>query len=76
VVRVDDGRGGEVVVAVVVPAGSGLTEAEVLAFGRRHLAAHQVPGSVTFVDRLPRNSVGKLIRSDLRAIASAWTAPA
>ncbi|MGZ8662809.1 MAG: AMP-binding protein, partial [Actinomycetota bacterium] len=76
VVQVDDGGGGEVVVAVVVPAGSGPTETEVLVFGRRHLAPHQVPGSVTFVDRLPRNSVGKLIRSDLRAIASARKATA
>ncbi|MEX2420385.1 MAG: AMP-binding protein [Actinomycetota bacterium] len=61
----------EVMVAfVVVSAGSEVTEHEVLAFGRQHLDPHQVPASVTFVDRLPRNSVGKLIRADLRALAS------
>jgi acyl-coenzyme A synthetase/AMP-(fatty) acid ligase len=39
-----------------------------LAFGRQHLAAHQVPVSVTFVDRLPRNSVGKLLRARLHVL--------
>jgi fatty-acyl-CoA synthase len=58
----------EVIVAfVVVSAGSEATEDEVLAFGRQHLDPHQAPASVTFVERLPRNSVGKLIRTDLRA---------
>jgi fatty-acyl-CoA synthase len=61
----------EVMVAfVVLSAGSDATEEEVLAFARRHLASHQVPSSVRFVDRLPRNSVGKLVRADLRTLAS------
>ena len=42
------------------------TEQELLAWCREHLAAHQVPAVVTFVDRLPRNSVGKLIRAELQ----------
>jgi len=59
------------VAAVVVPsAGSKGTEREILAFGREHLAAHQAPASVRFVDRLPRNSVGKLLRAQLRELAS------
>jgi fatty-acyl-CoA synthase len=63
--------GGEVVAAfVVLSAGSEATEQEILAFGRQHLAAHQAPASVTFLDRLPRNSVGKLLRAQLRALAS------
>ena len=71
VVQVLAEGGGEVVAAVVVlAAGSKATEQEILAFGREHLAAHQAPASVTFVDRLPRNSVGKLLRAQLRALAS------
>jgi fatty-acyl-CoA synthase len=71
VVQVSANERGEVVVAfVVLSAGSEATEEDVLAFGRRHLAPHQVPASVRFVDRLPRNSVGKLIRAQLRAAAS------
>ena len=63
--------GGEVVVALVVASdGSEATGEEILAFAARHLAPHQVPAAVRFVDRLPRNSVGKLIRSSLRALAT------
>jgi fatty-acyl-CoA synthase len=66
------GEGGREVVAalVVLSAGSQASEQEILAYGRRHLATHQAPASVTFVDHLPRNSVGKLLRSQLRALAS------
>jgi fatty-acyl-CoA synthase len=60
-----EGRGEVVVAFVVLSAGSDATEEEVLAFARQHLAPHQVPASVTFVNRLPRNSVGKLIRAHL-----------
>jgi acyl-coenzyme A synthetase/AMP-(fatty) acid ligase len=55
---------------VVLSAGSQATEQDILEYGRRHLAAHQAPTSVTFVDRLPRNTVGKLLRAQLRALAS------
>jgi acyl-CoA synthetase (AMP-forming)/AMP-acid ligase II len=63
------GRGEVVVAFVVSSAGSEATDKDVLAFCRQHLASHQVPETVTFVDRLPRNSVGKLIRAQLRAVA-------
>jgi fatty-acyl-CoA synthase len=69
-----EGRDELVVAFVVVSTGSEATEHDVLAFGRKHLAPHQVPASVTFVNLLPRNSVGKLIRADLRALASALPA--
>jgi acyl-CoA synthetase (AMP-forming)/AMP-acid ligase II len=67
---VTEGRGDVVVAFVVLTPGSDATEDEVLAFARRHLAPHQLPSSVRLVDRLPRNSVGKLIRADLRTMAS------
>ena len=71
VVQVLAEGGGEVVAALVVlSAGSQTTEQDILEYGRRHLAAHQAPTSVTFVDRLPRNTVGKLLRAQLRALAS------
>jgi acyl-CoA synthetase (AMP-forming)/AMP-acid ligase II len=69
-------RAGEIVAALVVPtAESAVTEQEILAYGRRHLAPHQTPASVTFVDDLPRNSVGKMIRAELHAVASARMPP-
>ena len=55
---------------VVVAPGAETTEQELLAWCREHLAAHQVPAFVTFMDRLPRNSVGKLIRAGLQNAAT------
>jgi len=70
-VQVIRDEGSEVVVAfVVLSPGSDTTAEDVLAFARQHLAPHQVPSSVRFVDRLPRNSVGKLVRGDLRTLAA------
>jgi fatty-acyl-CoA synthase len=69
VVQVLERGGGEVVAAVVVLASAAeATEAEILAYGRQHLAAHQAPTLVRFVDHLPRNSVGKLLRARLHAL--------
>jgi len=69
-VGAEDGR--QVVAAVVVPAaGSKTTEHEILAFARQHLESYQAPALVTFVDQLPRSSVGKLVRAQLRAVAAA-----
>ena len=42
---------------------------ELRAWCREHLAAYQVPAFVTFVDRLPRNSVGKMNRAELQKAA-------
>jgi fatty-acyl-CoA synthase len=62
--------GGEQAAAalVVVTPGAKTTEHELLAWCREHLAAHQVPAFVDFTDRLPRNSVGKLIRTQLHKV--------
>ena len=51
---------------VVVAPGAETTEHELLAWCREHLAAHQIPAFLTFAGRLPRNSVGKLIRAGLQ----------
>jgi long-chain acyl-CoA synthetase len=51
---------------VVRARGSGVTEADLLAHTRSHVAEYEVPASVAFVDELPRNSVGKLLRHRLR----------
>ena len=61
--------GDVVVAAVVVPVpGHSITATELVDYARGRLAAHDVPSSVTFRDRLPRSSVGKLLRGDLRAL--------
>ena len=56
---------------VVLVAGRAMSEDELLEFCRTRLAAHEVPSSVTFLDQLPRSSVGKLLRHELAPLADA-----
>ena len=60
VIGVPDERLGEVGKAFVV--GTGLTEADVLAFCRGRLANYKTPRSVAFLDALPRNASGKVLK--------------
>jgi len=58
---------GESVKAVVVPKqGERLTEAEVIDHCRQNLASYKKPKSVEFVDQLPKNPVGKVLKTVLR----------
>jgi acyl-CoA synthetase (AMP-forming)/AMP-acid ligase II len=68
VIGVPDDKWGEVGKAIVVKAeGTGPTEADILTFAREHLAAFKTPKSVEFVDTIPRNPSGKVLKKDLRA---------
>jgi len=71
VVGVPDGRLGEVGKAFVVrQPGHQLTEGEVITYAREHLANFKVPRSVAFVDTLPRNPSGKVLKNELREKSS------
>lgn len=67
VIGVPDDRLGEVGRAFVVrrPAAE-LDENAVIDFTRKHLANFKVPRSVVFVDELPRNAGGKVVKPTLR----------
>ncbi len=67
VVGVPDDRLGAVPVAFVVGAGS-VTDDELRAVCREHLAPYKIPVAFHRVDALPRNQVGKLLRPDLVAL--------
>ncbi len=61
-----DPQWGEVGLAVVVPRQPGaLTAAEVLAFCAGKLARFKIPKAVVFIDVLPRNAMGKVVKSAL-----------
>jgi fatty-acyl-CoA synthase len=66
VVGVVDDRWGEVGVAFVV-VDEAVSEQELVEFCRERLARFKVPKSVRFVEELPRNSMGKIQKSELRA---------
>ncbi|ORA14020.1 3-((3aS,4S,7aS)-7a-methyl-1,5-dioxo-octahydro-1H-inden-4-yl)propanoate--CoA ligase FadD3 [Mycobacterium asiaticum] len=74
VIGVPDDRLGEVGRAFVVTRpGADLDEASVIAYTREHLANFKTPRSVRFVDTLPRNAGGKVVKPQLREIDSKWT---
>ena len=63
-----DDRWGEVPVAFVVPRPDAVvTDEELLEHCRSQLAKFKVPTAVTFIDALPRNPSGKVLKRELRA---------
>ncbi|MCW5862004.1 MAG: AMP-binding protein [Anaerolineae bacterium] len=70
VVGVPDERWGEVGRAfVVLRPGEILDAAAVIAHCRRQIAAYKAPKLVVFIDRLPRNAAGKVVKDELRRLA-------
>ncbi|OBA59070.1 long-chain fatty acid--CoA ligase [Mycobacterium sp. 1100029.7] len=65
IIGVPDEHWGESVKAIVV-AGAEIDPAEVIEFSRRHLAAYKCPRTVDFIDELPRNASGKILKNQLR----------
>ncbi|MFF1720677.1 acyl-CoA synthetase [Streptomyces sviceus] len=65
VIGLPDERWIEAVTAVVVPRGE-VTEAELIDHAREKLAHFKAPKRVLFVDELPRNASGKILKRELR----------
>ncbi|MFF7952846.1 acyl-CoA synthetase [Streptomyces griseorubiginosus] len=65
VIGLPDERWIEAVTAVVVPRGE-VTEAELLTHAREKLSPFKAPKRVLFVDELPRNASGKILKRELR----------
>ena len=66
VIGIPDLEWGEEVRAVVVPTNESVTEEELIEFCRQRLAGFKRPRSVVFIDALPRNVMGKVMKRDLR----------
>ena len=65
VIGVPDDKWGEAVKAIVVKKAEVTPEA-LIAFARERIAGFKVPKSVDFIDVLPRNPSGKILKKDLR----------
>jgi acyl-CoA synthetase (AMP-forming)/AMP-acid ligase II len=70
VIGVPDERLGEVAMAfVVLDAGPQVEAAEIIGWARAEMANYKVPRSVEFLDELPLNATGKVMKDALRARA-------
>ncbi len=68
VIGIPDEKWGEAVKAIVVKVpDQEVTEEEIITFAREQIAAYKVPKSVDFIDVLPRNPSGKILKRELRA---------
>jgi fatty-acyl-CoA synthase len=66
VLGIDDEKFGQVLKAWVVPADPGaIDEARIKAFVRQNLASYKTPKEVVFIDELPRNATGKILKRAL-----------
>jgi acyl-CoA synthetase (AMP-forming)/AMP-acid ligase II len=66
VLGVPDSQRGELVAAAIVRSDSDLDEARLRAWWSERLVHYQQPRILHFVDALPRNSLGKILRRELR----------
>ncbi|MGA9859167.1 MAG: AMP-binding protein [Solirubrobacteraceae bacterium] len=62
----DDEFGQRLRAVVSLQPGATVTEAEIQDHVRAHLARYKVPREVSFVDALPRNATGKILKRQLR----------
>ncbi len=67
VIGVPDETWGEAVKAIVVlKPGCAASAEEIIAHAKAQIAAYKAPKSVDFVDALPKNSLGKVLKASLR----------
>ena len=46
--------------------GAEVTDQELIDFCKEHIASYKKPKSIDFVDDLPRNNYGKIVKRELR----------
>ena len=65
-IGVPDESSGEAVKVFAVKTDPDITAADITQFCRNGLAGYKVPKQVVFVDEVPKSSVGKILRRELR----------
>ncbi|NLJ71421.1 MAG: AMP-binding protein [Syntrophomonadaceae bacterium] len=67
IIGVPDEKWGELVKAIVqLKPEAEVSEEEIITYCRQYLAGFKVPKSVDYIDTIPRNAAGKMLKKDLR----------
>ena len=67
VIGVEDVDWGEIVKAYLVPVqGEGATDEQLTQYVKSRLASYKAPAVYEWIDSLPRNHLGKLLKNELR----------
>jgi len=66
IVGVDDEKWGQRLKAFVVPKNGKPTEDELKKYVKSNLASYKVPREIVFLDELPRNATGKVLKKELK----------
>jgi acyl-CoA synthetase (AMP-forming)/AMP-acid ligase II len=66
VIGVDDEKFGQVLKAFVVTNGGSVSEDEIKKYVKENLANYKVPKEIVFLDELPRNATGKVLKRELK----------
>lgn len=76
VVGLPDEKWGEKVVAAVVPKPTGFINADqILSFCRKHLHPWKVPKQIMVLETLPRNTMGKVLREEIKSLFTVRSQP-
>jgi long-chain acyl-CoA synthetase len=60
-----ESHGEEIKAFVILNQGAGVTEDELVAWGKEQMASYKYPRLVTFVDSLPMTATGKILKREL-----------
>ncbi|MEH7386781.1 fatty acid--CoA ligase family protein [Bacillus sp. JJ1521] len=70
VLGVPDTNQGEAVYCYVVKNDQNLTEENLLEYCREHLAKYKIPSKIEFIEELPKNTTGKILRRALKDLVT------
>ncbi len=62
----DDQYGEEIKACVVLKEGMSVTDIELMAWTKEHIAAYKCPRVIQFLDALPQSATGKILKKELR----------